>query len=106
MTKLSNNAICQEDTINVMLPAEKIPDQARVAKVGGEQPYILRHNLILWGTESEADPKKAVEVTGHFLVNERGDINQVPPGKVLRWLVTAEDLVDMLVRSWETEGSQ
>jgi hypothetical protein len=90
-----NKKICPEDIVRVILPAEMIPDQARVSKVKGEVGYVLRHNLTLYSSA-----KEPVKIEGYFLIGDRGDINQVEPGKQLCWLVTAEDLVEALKASW------
>jgi len=91
-----NKRICPEDTLKVILPAEMIPDQARVTKIKGENGYVLRHNLILYSSG-----KEPVKIEGFFLIGDRGDINQVDPGKQLCWCVVAEDLVESLTVSWQ-----
>ena len=101
---MTNDRICPEDLLRVLLPAEKIPDRSCVFKRTGEVGYVLRRDLTLYQYGKEA--AAAVKITGYFLVGERGDITQIPPDAVLHWSTTADNLVDMLRESWEQENPQ
>lgn len=81
----------------VLLPAKMIPDHATVSKRTGEYTMVLRHDLTVYVVK----PDGPLKITGYFLVNERGDINQVTEETRLHWHVTAEELVDTLKNSWE-----
>ena len=96
-----NETICPETLLRVILPAEEIPDQAEVTKVTGEEVYVLRHGLTLY---SDTKGEKPVQVDGFFLVGSRGSINSIKPDKKLCWVVTAEELMDTLRCSWETDA--
>lgn len=94
--------ICPEDMVRVLLTAENIPDTAIVTKRTGEQEYTLRHNLTIYPvTNDGAVAKEKTTIEGFFLLGPRGSINQVKANQLLHWHVTAEDLVDGLVLSWE-----
>lgn len=88
--------ICPEDIIQVLLPADKIPDGATVTKRTGVQDYVLRHQLRVYREK----PEDTLEIDGLFLLGPRGTVNQVKPDTMLHWHVTAEELVDELRRAW------
>lgn len=95
---MTNKNICPEDNLRVLLAVQDIPDESTVSRRTGEYTYTLRHNLTFW----TLDHKKEVAVEGFFLVDDKGTTNQVQPGTLLHWHITAEDLVDTLRDSWET----
>jgi hypothetical protein len=103
--KLDNTHICPEDPIRVLLPARMIPHDATVSKRTGELEYTLKHKLTMYclAPETSRIPAPPIIVDGVFVVGSKGSINQVEPETMLHWHVTAEDLVDALRRSWETQ---
>ena len=94
---MKNTNICPEDTLRILLPAKDIPDQAHVTKRGGEQSFVLRHNLKLFMLADHP----AIDVEGFFLVTPKGSINQVKPETELLWSVSAEEFMDVIQTSWE-----
>lgn len=97
---MTNDKICPETPLRVLLPACEIPDTANVTKRTGENVYTLAHNLKVYGTPNAEQP---LVIEGYFLVGPRGSINQVPADRLLHWNTTAEELVDIIRQSWETE---
>lgn len=77
--------------IELTLQAEQIHDRAVVTKVKGTVPYVLRHNLTVY---SDTKGEKPVVMNGFFLVNERGDINQIKPDTKLAVSIAAGDIAD------------
>lgn len=101
MSDLINKILCPEDAVMVLLPAHKIPDGAIISRRTGDYRYTLRHGVTVYPVpKTDAKPLK---IDGFFVVNERGDINQVTPDTLLHWNTTAEGLVDTLRASWETD---
>ena len=101
---MTNENICPETELRVLLPAQEIPDEAIVAKRTGEERYVLRHNLKLWPDDPlKKEGATTVDVFGFFLVSSRGGITQVKADKMLHWIVTAEDFIETIQRSWEPE---
>lgn len=90
--------ICPEDVLGVILPAESIPDGSSVTKRTGEAQYILKQGIKVY---SDTKGESPLVVDGCFLVSPSGSINQVKPTTLLRWNITAEDLVVQLQLAWE-----
>jgi hypothetical protein len=100
---MENTQICPEDELRVLLPASKIPNGATITKRTGEVVYILRQGLKVY---SDTKGERPLDIEGVFLINTRGEINQVKPDTLLHWHVTAETLVDELQSSWMEEDGQ
>ncbi len=104
---MTNEKICPEDVLRVLLPVGMIPQGATVSKRGGEQTFTLAHGLRVYpvreakGLRPEsADPQQAMTIDGFFLVSGL-NINQVKEDLLVHWHVTTEDFVDTMQRSWE-----
>lgn len=93
---LENDRICPEDVLGVILAATKIPDGAKVTKVKGTKDYVFRRELKVHHLD-----QKPLVIDGLFLFDSRGNVNQVSETTELVWLITADELVDDLRRSWE-----
>jgi hypothetical protein len=103
-------AINADSIIGITLTAAEIPNGATVTKPTGTARYTIRHNLKLYQDQKakgdtladrrpgEADKGalRPVEIAGDFLVNPRGDINQIDPDARLVWLATAGEILDWL----------
>lgn len=96
---LTNLTINPETILRVLLHASEIPDGAAVSKRTGDKLYTLRHNVVFW---DEKGVKQTV-VEGFFIVDTQGNINQVKPLTMLHWNITADDLIDTLKLSWDSE---
>lgn len=97
---IENDKICQEDVLFILLQACKIPDRAHVRKRTGEQEFVLVRNITLYQSKKGIQP---VKIEGYFLMNERGDVTQINSAQFLHWRVAAEDFVDILQHSWESD---
>jgi hypothetical protein len=86
--------------LRILLPVEVIPEGSTVSKRTGEYTYVLKRNLKIYGSTKEDGDKKPMVIDGFFLVNERGDINQVAPGTLLHWNVTTLEFVNEYAESW------
>lgn len=107
MSEETKLKICPEDKLAVLLPAWQIPDKSTVHKRTGEQHLILRHELRLYQPQVKGTERlEPVVVRGCFLLNERGDINQIEAETKLCWVTTAEDLVDTLKSGWNEERDE
>jgi hypothetical protein len=101
---MKNEKICPETELRVLLPAGEIPSGATVAKRTGENRYTLSYDLMLYQEDAlRKEGAQPVRVEGLFLVGERASITQVKPETMLHWIVTAEDFVETIQRSWEPE---
>lgn len=97
---MTNDRICPEDMLRVLLPAEKLPDRAAVYKRTGETPYTLRRDLLVYQYGNKADP---IKITGYFLVGVDGSITQIQPDHVLHWAICVENFVDEMKQSWDKQ---
>jgi hypothetical protein len=108
--QLKNDVICQEDVLSVLLPARMIPHDATVTRRAGnpDVEYTLKHKLTMYGIPPEGSkiPAPPTIVDGFFVIGRLGTIHQVKPETLLHWRVTADSLVDVLMRSWESRDHQ
>lgn len=109
MSDLKNTALCPEDELRVLLPAEKIPDGATVAKRTGEQQFTLVHNLKVYkyggGKSAATQEEKPLEISGFFIISSvSGAISQVQPDTMLHWVVPLEEFYEVCRES--VEGSE
>jgi hypothetical protein len=86
-----------ETELAVLLPAYRIPDQARITKRTGEQYYVLRHNITVY----QADKSTPLNLEGDFLIGPNGSVNQIKQDTLLLWRVPADELVEQLQAAWE-----
>lgn len=98
-----NKVICPEDVLRIILPAEQIPDRATVSRPTArrELTYTLRKDLTFYAPF--ASERKNHTVKGFFLM-DAGDFLQIEGTDEITWHVTAEDLVEALQKSWNTES--
>jgi hypothetical protein len=87
--KISNDSI-----LSLVLRADFIPDGAIVTKKTGAVTFVLRHGLTVYTDTKGEQPMK---IDGVFLLNDRGQINQIKPETLLGWSQRAEDLYEWLV---------
>lgn len=91
--------IREEDNLDILMLAGTVPHGSTVRKRTGEKAYTLRHNLVVYQDQKSDTPP--MTINGLFIVDERGNINQIAPDKIVCWSVAAQDLVRMLVDDWE-----
>jgi hypothetical protein len=99
-----NKSLCPESVLKIQLPAEDIPNDAKVCKRTGENTYILKHQLTLYKSKQLEGDLTPVVIVGFFLVGSRGGITQIHSTEVLCWIVRAEDFIDTINVSWEKLG--
>lgn len=92
---MTNDRICPEDFLKIILPVGQIPDKAVVTKALGEKEYRLRRNLTIRRPHGNS-----IVISGYFLVADDGEFQQVHDQVSLGWKVAAEDFVELMNRSW------
>jgi hypothetical protein len=61
----------------------------------------LRRELVVYTEIDKSVPP--LTISGYFLFDARGNVNQIKEDKNLHWVTTAEELVENLQRSWEPD---
>lgn len=92
-----------DEIIQVLLPAFRIPDGSVVSKRTGMSPYALKHSLKVFRS-GLAEKLEPLVIQGFFLVNERGDINQIGDDTPLHWHVSAGEFSDQLQEALGRDG--
>ena len=82
--------------LRVLLPVADIPAGACVSKRTGEQTFILRHRIAVYGANRE----KLVEIDGFFLCGREdhnvGFTTQIKGEQLMLWHTTAAEMADIL----------
>ena len=86
--------------MKVLMQAKLIPDGSTVIKRTGSYTQILKHELLVYQNQN-ADKNQPIKISGCFLVNERGNIEQIDSEKEFIWVVEWDELREWMIEKEE-----